>query len=118
MFEECSQINARYSLPQADGKTGTLKKSGKLSFKLDKAEVLLCISSNLVFKVGTDSSRHFRNNHLIYKYVINPLVNENYRKSQESHQITACVKKLNWTIRTKQICLILKNHYPTLHELL
>lgn len=87
MFEECFQIDARYSLPQADGKTGTLKKSGKLLFKLDEAEVLLCISGNLVFNVGTDSSRHFRNNHLIYKYVIDPLANENYRKSQVSPKL-------------------------------
>lgn len=83
-------------MPKADRKkTGTsLKKSEKLLFKLDEAEVLLCDSGNLVFQVSTDSSRHFRNHHLIHKYVIDPLVKENYRKPQVSViKITACVNK-------------------------
>lgn len=76
-------------------KTGTFfKESKKLLSKFDEAEVFTCISSNLVFKESTDLSRHFGNHHLIYKYVINPLVNENYRKSQVSvTKITAYVNK-------------------------
>lgn len=87
-------------LPEADGKkkkAGSFwKKSEKLLSK--EVKVSICISSSFVSKVSTDLNRCLWNHDLIYKYVIDPLVNENYRKSQVS--VTKIIAYMNKVIKS------------------
>lgn len=68
-----------------------------------EVKVSRCISSSFVSTASTDLSRRLQNHDLIYKYMTDPLVNENYRKSQVSViKITAYMNKVIKSAYTNQ----------------